>query len=248
MSEALFAPLAMAAVSVAALHSLAPDHWLPFAALSRARGWSAGRTAAVTLLCGSGHVGFTALLGAAGVLIGRDLIEGSGARLESVAGVLLVAFGSVYALWGLRRAAGTHLHGGHHGWRHVHDHHHDWRHRGHHHHGDGSHAEEEPFVVGDAHIHEPSRLAVGSLFVVFSLDVCAALLPLILASAPLGLGAAATIVALYAATTLVTMTSLVLAARSGVALLRLPGAHRYEDVLAGALIAAIGLAAMVIGF
>lgn len=236
MSGSLLAPLAAAAVSVAAIHALAPDHWLPFAALSRARGWSAGRTAAVTLVCGAGHVGFTVLLGAAGLWIGRDLIAVSGARLEDAAGILLIVFGSLYAVWSLRRAAGRHLHGGHHGWTHSHD-------------RDGHrHAHSHLFAAGTAHIHDPSRLAVGSLFVVFSLDVCVALLPLILASAPLGPAFAATVVTLYALTTLVTMTVLVLVARSGTALLSLPRLHRYGDVLAGTVIAAIGLAALLLGF
>jgi ABC-type nickel/cobalt efflux system permease component RcnA len=240
VSQTLFVPLAVAAVSIAALHALAPDHWLPFAALARARDWSAGRTVALTLLCGSGHVGFTVLLGAVGLWIGRDLVLISGARMESVAGVLLIVFGSGYALWSLRRTAGSHLHGGHHGWTHVHD--------GTHPHGHArSHHPAPSFAVGEAHIHDPSRLAVGSLFVVFSLDVCAALLPLILASAPLGFAPAATVVALYAVTTLGTMTTLALAARSGAALLPLPRMQRHQDVLAGAMIAGVGLAAVLLG-
>ena len=65
MNEGLFAALAAAAVTVGSLHTLAPDHWIPFAALARARGWSSGRTLRVTLLCGFGHVTVSALLGLA---------------------------------------------------------------------------------------------------------------------------------------------------------------------------------------
>src|SRR3954449_6268073 len=50
MQEGLFAALALAALTVGPLHTLAPDHWVPFAAVARARGWSAARTARVTLL------------------------------------------------------------------------------------------------------------------------------------------------------------------------------------------------------
>ena len=42
--NAAFWALALAAASVGALHSVAPDHWVPFAALARARGWSAWKT------------------------------------------------------------------------------------------------------------------------------------------------------------------------------------------------------------
>jgi nickel/cobalt exporter len=63
MGNKLFTVLALAAVTVGSLHSLAPDHWVPFAALARAERWSTGRTAWVTLLCGLGHVTVSVLLG-----------------------------------------------------------------------------------------------------------------------------------------------------------------------------------------
>src|SRR5450756_168023 len=73
-----------AAASVGALHTLAPDHWVPFAALARTQRWSAAKTARVTFLCGFGHVTVSALLG---------------------------LFGLAYGAWGLKRAAGRRVHG-----------------------------------------------------------------------------------------------------------------------------------------
>ncbi len=107
----LFPTLAAAAMTVGSLHSLAPDHWVPFAVLARAQGWSARRTARVTFLCGFGHVTVSVLLGLLGLVFGREMFHSFGQRMESFAGVLLVAFGLVYAAWGLRRAAGRHIHG-----------------------------------------------------------------------------------------------------------------------------------------
>jgi len=43
MTGQLALPLAIAAATVGALHALAPDHWVPIAAVSRGRGWSVGR-------------------------------------------------------------------------------------------------------------------------------------------------------------------------------------------------------------
>jgi len=118
----LFAALALAALTVGSLHTLAPDHWVPFAALARARGWSAGRTLRVTLLCGFGHVTASALLGLVGLFFGLGMIQRFGQRMEAVAGILLVGFGVAYAVWGLRRAAGRRLHGHSHShYDHVHD-------------------------------------------------------------------------------------------------------------------------------
>jgi sulfite exporter TauE/SafE len=118
----VFAALAMAAVSVAALHTLAPDHWAPFAAVARARGWSAARTARITLLCGFGHVTASALLGLLGLFFGLEVLESVGRRMEALAGILLIGFGLAYAAWGLRRSAGGHFHGHvHHHYDHVHN-------------------------------------------------------------------------------------------------------------------------------
>lgn len=118
----LLTALAAAAVTVGSLHTLAPDHWVPFAALARARAWPAGRTLRVTLLCGFGHVTVSALLGLLGLLIGLRMVETFGRRMEAVAGILLVGFGIAYAFWGLRRAAGRRLHGhSHTRYDHIHD-------------------------------------------------------------------------------------------------------------------------------
>lgn len=97
--------LAAAAATVGALHSLAPDHWLPIAAVSRAQGWSLGRTARVALLCGVGHVTVSALLGLIALAAGARVVTAAGEQIASVAGVLMIGFGVAYALWGLRRLA-----------------------------------------------------------------------------------------------------------------------------------------------
>jgi hypothetical protein len=114
MSESLTIVLALSAVSIGSLHTLAPDHWVPFAALARAQGWSRARTAAITALCGFGHVTVSALLGVLALFFGVETLRLVGARMEAVAGLLLIGFGLVYAVYGLRRAAGTHIHGHHH--------------------------------------------------------------------------------------------------------------------------------------
>jgi nickel/cobalt exporter len=105
-----FWALALAAASVGALHSLAPDHWVPFAALARARGWSAGKTARITLACGLGHVTVSAALGVLALALGLGALRIWGERLESVAGLLLIGFGLAYGLWGLRKATHARLH------------------------------------------------------------------------------------------------------------------------------------------
>src|SRR5678815_5613343 len=108
MSAPLAPTLALAAATIGALHALAPDHWLPIAAVARARSWSVSRTARVALLCGFGHVTVSALLGVIALVSGTAVVEALGARSGAVAGLLLIGFGAAYALWGLRRLAHHH--------------------------------------------------------------------------------------------------------------------------------------------
>lgn len=216
MNEGLTVTLALTAATVGAVHSMAPDHWVPFAAVARARGWPAGRTARVTFLCGFGHVTVSVLLGLAALIAGREVLEAFGRRLETVAGLLLVAFGGGYALWGLRRTTGQRLHG------HPHAHY--------------------------DHVHDPSSVTAFSLFLLFCADPCVAVIPILLAAAPLGLARAASVVAVYEAATIGAMLALVLPARAGARMLRSGWLDRWGDALAGGLIAGAGLAAMTFGW
>ncbi len=209
MNEGLFGALAFTAVTVGALHSLAPDHWVPFAAVARARRWSAARTAQVTLLCGFGHVTVSVILGLLALVLGRGVLEAFGSRLEAIAGVLLIAFGLAYGIWGLRRAAGEKVHG-------------------------HSHAHYD-------HVHDPSRATVLGLFVLFSLDPCVAVIPIMMAAAPMGAYRVTALVIGYELATLAAMVALVLPARAGVNVLRAPWLDRYGDAAAGAVIAGVGV-------
>ena len=118
----LFASLTVAAITIGSLHSLAPDHWVPIAAVARARNWSKARTARVAFLCGVGHVTVSVLLGLLALLFGAQLFQSFGERMVSVAGLLLIGFGVAYAVWGLRGAFAHRIHGHHHHhYDHVHD-------------------------------------------------------------------------------------------------------------------------------
>lgn len=105
--------LMIAAISIACLHTLTgPDHYVPFIALSKARGWSFTRTIFWTIICGCGHVWSSVLLGLGGAALGWSLSKVN--WLESVrggvAGWALVGFGLLYFIWGLIRAKKGILH------------------------------------------------------------------------------------------------------------------------------------------
>lgn len=218
MSGALYSTLAVAAVTVGSLHTAAPDHWVPFAALARARGWSAGKTARVTIACGFGHVSVSAAIGLAGAFFGMKVLAALGERLSAVAPLLLVAFGVGYALWGLRHVVAARIHG------HAHAHY------------DHLH-----------HAEDPSRTSAWTLFLLFSADPCVAVAPLIFAATPLGWPRTLGVVALYEVATIATMIAFVLPARAGARALRAPWLDRWGDAAAGGLIAAVGLTVFALG-
>ena len=216
--------LVAAAASLGSVHTLAPDHWMPFAALARAERWSARRTAAITALCGLGHVTVSVLLGLVSVFLGLELLQSVGRRLESVAGFLLIAFGVVYGLWGLHRAVQARWH--------AHDHGHVHWHGGHGH--------------GHAHPDAPT-MTPWMLFLVFCADPCVAVVPLMFAAAPLGWRSTLAVVASYELATIGTMVALVLPARAAATAVRGRWADRYGDLLAGGVIAGVGLVVVSLG-
>ena len=240
MPDGLFAALALGAVTVGALHSLAPDHWVPFAALARAQRWSTARTMTITALCGFGHVTVSVLLGLLGLVFGVSMLRTFGERMEAAAGVLLIGFGLVYGLWGLRRAARGHLHSHLHGHAHVHPH--DDDHGGGHRHGHG-----HPHVhVRDVEVSP--RLTAWTLFLVFSVDPCVAVVPLLFAAAPLGALKTVAIVVLYEIATIGAMVLLVTPARAAARAVRGEWLNRYGDAAAGGVIVFVGLAVAALGW
>jgi len=98
--------LMMSTLSIAFLHSLAPDHWMPFAVIGKAKKWSNLKLVFVTLVSGIGHVGSSILLGALGIALGFSLshlkaVESQRARVGIF---LLTGFGIAYMLWGIKKA------------------------------------------------------------------------------------------------------------------------------------------------
>jgi nickel/cobalt exporter len=210
--------LVLAAVTVGSLHTMAPDHWMPFAALARTRGWTASRAARTTILCGFGHVTVSAALGVAALFAGLAIIHTIGARLESQANYLMMAFGAAYMIWGIQRSFRRDPQSVLHPHRHMH---------GHHDHDHG--------------------LTTWSLFVLFSADPCVAVIPMIIAAAGAGWQTVATVIVAYEVATIATMVALVAMAHSGAKAFRAPWIDRYGDIAAGALIVVVGASMKVLG-
>jgi hypothetical protein len=98
--------LLISTVSIAFIHALAPDHWMPFAAIGKAQKWSKLKLLWVTFISGLGHVGISIVFSVIGILLGFSL-----SKLKSIEGHrgeialwLLIGFGIAYMLWGIKKA------------------------------------------------------------------------------------------------------------------------------------------------
>ncbi len=192
-------PIVWTAAGIAFVHTLlGPDHYLPFVALGKARGWSTPKTLGTTAICGLGHVGSSLLLGlgiAAGSWSVASVTDWEGLRGDTAAWLLL-GIGVAYALWGLKQysrcAKPDHSHSHAHADGTVHDHGHD------------HHAQH-------VHPHASRRNLISwSLFVVFVLGPCEPLVPLIMVPASQrNLGTTVAVAVVFVLVTMVTMLSVV---------------------------------------
>ncbi|MHC4986652.1 MAG: urease accessory protein UreH domain-containing protein [Planctomycetota bacterium] len=225
------------ALSTGVLHTLiGADHYVPFIAMSKARDWSITRTLSITLLCGIGHVLSSVVLGLIGIAAGVAIsnIEGIEGTRGAWAAWLMIGFGVVYALWGLKRAISgkTHTHG--------------------HLHGDGDHHHHEHSHTGEhTHVHDvPAKKPITPwvLFVIFVFGPCEVLIPAVMYPAAKGSWwGVAMVTILFGAATIGTMLLTVAIGAFGLKQVRLGYLERYAHVMAGTMIAAGGLAIQLLG-
>jgi cadmium resistance protein CadD (predicted permease) len=98
--------LLVSTLSIAFVHALAPDHWMPFAVIGKAQKWSRAKLILMTFVSGLGHVGSSIVVGAIGILLGFSLsrLGAAESRRGDIALWLLIGFGIAYTVWGLKKA------------------------------------------------------------------------------------------------------------------------------------------------
>ncbi|MEO0998081.1 MAG: hypothetical protein AAFX58_11230 [Pseudomonadota bacterium] len=225
------------ALAIGVVHTLiGPDHYLPFVLLARERNWSTRRTLSITVLCGAGHCASSIAIGVVGIGAGLALggLEALEAARGELAAWLLLAFGLSYTAYSLRRA--------YRGRRHEHPHIH----------ADGTvhtHAHNHAGDHEHRHAHAPAATGplLASLFVIFVLGPCEALIPMLMyPAAQSSLAGVAAVTAVFSVTTIVTMVTAVAIALRGARLLPGVFASHYSGVVSGLLIGACG-GAMLLG-
>jgi ABC-type nickel/cobalt efflux system permease component RcnA len=229
--------LSLSAAAIAFLHTLlGPDHYLPFVAMAKSRGWTLRKTVRITLICGLGHLAGSVALGILGIYLGLQLA--SLQWLESVRGNLaawlLIGFGLTYTAWGLRQAYRKRPH------RHWHSH------------GGLMHNHEHGHHAEHAHVHDASgtggALAPWLIFVIFVLGPCEPLIPLLMyPAARESISGVMMVTAIFGVVTVMTMVLAVTVASLGLRAIRLQRFERYGHALAGGAILACGLGVAFLG-
>lgn len=228
--------LTLTAASIGFVHTLfGPDHYLPFIVMSKAGKWSTARTAAITALCGIGHVGSSVLIGLIGIAFGIGL-----SRLQVVEGFrgniaawLLIGFGLAYCAWGILQAARNephahiHPHSDHE--EHAHDHTHQHEHL-------------------HAHAEGERNLTPWVLFTIFIFGPCEPLIPILMyPAAKHSLSGMVSVTLVFALVTIVTMLTIVMVSLWGISFAALDRLDRYTHALAGATILLCGVAIQTLG-
>lgn len=229
--------LLMTAVSIGFFHTLfGPDHYIPFIAMAKARQWSTFKTIWITVACGIGHVGSSVILGFVGIAFGIAVssLEPLESMRGNIAGWILIAFGLLYSVWGLRRAYRNrpHTHRHLHSDGTMHDHTH-------------VHAQEH------THIHDKTdglSMTPWILFTIFVFGPCEPLIPVLMYPAAQGHMINVMIVSLvFSVVTIGTMLTIVLGSIAGLSFFPSGRFERYTHMLAGVSILVCGIAIQFLG-
>ncbi len=235
MNDTTLSALLCLAAFTGVVHTLlGPDHYVPFVAMARARGWSLAKTLWVTMACGVGHVLGSLLIGGIGIAAGLAVggLDGFESSRSQIAAWLMLGFGSAYTVWGIQRAIRNKPHS------HVHSH------------PDGTvHSHKHTHVGGHAHAHvrpeHPKSITPWVLFTIFVFGACEPLIPQLMYPAAQGSWfGLALVVIVFGLTTLCTMTAAVYVGYFGLARLSLAPLERYAHATAGLAVTACGSAIM----
>ena len=223
--------LAATGFTVAFLHAAIPTHWLPFVLVARARGWTHGKTLAVSMGAGLGHVLLTSLLGLGIAWLGLQLDEHFGELFSRAAGGLLLAI-SLWFFWRQARGGVLHHHVGGSGHRAS-------EHCGHEH--DHSHMEDELKDTELVSRRAGDWAAITGLFTMLTLSPCEGFLPVYLSGVHYGWRGFVVLSGILAVGTLAGMLLFTWLTLVGFARLPIQRLERYEAGLLGVIFAGLGL-------
>ncbi len=229
MTPAIFTTLLVSGFGVSFFHAAIPTHWLPFVLAARLHHWSHARTLAITAIAGSAHVGATALLGLAVTWFGTELNKTIGSWFPGVAGGILFLFGLYYLLWRRHSHSHSHVHGDH-----VH-------------HSDSTtdHFHDEEEITASA---SSDRAAIGSLFAFLTFSPCEGFLPFYVSGIRYGWSGFGILTASLSVGAILGMVLFTWLTLLGLGRVNLSFLEKYESVVMGVLLCAVGSLILVLEY
>ena len=226
--------LILAAVTISFIHTITgPDHYLPFIALSKSRGWSFSRTLWWTVICGCGHIASSVLLGLGGAAIGWSLskLQWIESVRGGIAGWVLLCFGLAYCIWGIIRAQKNNPH------KHF-------------------DVYEDGAVYVYEHRHgetvmpkEKHKVTPWVMFLIFLLGPCEPMIPLLsFPAAQNSVQGMIILISVYSFFTLATMIGMVVLGYYGFSFFKTPRLERYMHALGGVTIFICGAGMVFMGW
>ncbi len=210
-----------AAATVAILHSILPDHWIPLAVVARTQRWSLLRVARVSALASVGHVIASLILGGVVAIIGLQFQRQLDTQQGHIIGIILFLTGLGFLLWGFLggRHGHSHAEGGH---THIHNvgttHNNDEEHT--HEHGEHGHDHSSHPAHAATKPASQQTLAGKLAAIAVPFGVAASpdltILPVALAASAIGGGMVVSVLGVFAVLTIATFVGLtVLATLAG---------------------------------
>ena len=210
------------AITIALIHTLiGPDHYIPFIALSKANNLPVRKTIYMVLVCGVGHVLGSVILGLFGIALSAGV--SSLVNIEDFRGTfatyMLIAFGLIYTIYGIRRAMKNKAH------THI-----------------------SPDGQTLTHSHENNEKKSGvfwGLFIFFVLGPCEPLIPLLMyPAASMDVLTLIMVTISFSVCTIAMMLLMTLLGIKGFQLLKINRLERYTHALAGSAILLCGISVL----
>ncbi|OGU12104.1 MAG: hypothetical protein A2475_07035 [Ignavibacteria bacterium RIFOXYC2_FULL_35_21] len=234
MSELLI--LSITAVSLGFVHTIVgPDHYVPFIAIAKARSWPNPKVMSIVSLCGLGHILSSVIIGMIGIALGITIssLKMFESSRGEIAGWLLISFGLIYIIWGIKKSIKnkphSHIHIHHDGIEHVHEHTHDENH----------------LLI---HTTEKQNITPWMLFIIFAFGPCEPLIPLLMyPAASQNYFAVAVVTIVFGVVTIATMLAMTFLGLKGINLLPLHKLERHVHTFAGLAILICGISIIFFG-
>src|SRR3989338_10040103 len=92
----IFLLLILGAFVLTILHTILPEHWMPFVLVGKAQKWSTKKTLEVAAFAATGHVLITIFLGFLVLFLTEAVLDYLGLVEKIVSGFILIGVGLIY--------------------------------------------------------------------------------------------------------------------------------------------------------